>query len=152
MLLSLLVSLLMSTLSKGQVVDFQGHGVRQHIIKSADSFSKRAIAYEPVNVSLISDNNSVLLIERYAINDADTLSFEIKNEVFKGTAFHFDLIDVENPPRNLTGQFRPGPGEFIIMFYDESIAIVYLNLRRTKTSNEQILDNKSYWTNRGLAQ
>ena len=152
MLLAVLASLIMSNFSKGQVVEFQGYGVRQHIIKPPDSYSNRAIAYEKANVSLILDDNSVLLIERYGINDVDTILFEIRNEVFNETAFHFDLIDIEYPTRNLKGQFRPRPGEFVIMFYDESLAVVFLNLKRKNTSNEQILSNKEAWENRGLAQ
>jgi hypothetical protein len=136
----------------GQVVEFQGHGVRQHIIKSPDSYSNRAIAYDPADVSLILDDNSVLLVEKYAVNDVDTVLFEIRNEVFNETAFHFDLIDVEDPTQNLKGKFIPQSGEFVIMFYDESIAVIYLNLKRKNTSNEQIFSNKEAWENRGLAQ
>lgn len=152
LLSSLLFFLLNSTLSKGQVVEFKGHGVRQHILYSDDSFSKRTIAYEPADVSLVLDNNSVQLIETYGINEVDTVLFEIKNEVFKESAFYFDLIDVKNPTSDLKGQFRPQSGEFIILSYDRSIAIVYLNVRRKKTPNEPILDNKMAWKNRGLEQ
>lgn len=142
----------MSTICNGQVVEFQGNGVRQHIIKPSDNSIGKAIAYERANVSLILDDNSLLLKERYTANDVDTVLFEIKNEVFDETAFYFDLIDVNNPTRNLEGQFKPRQGEFVILSYDESIAVVYLYLKRKNSSSEQIFDNKSSWENRGLAQ
>jgi hypothetical protein len=152
MLIPLLASLLISSHSKGQIVEFHGHGVRQHILKSVDSYNKRALAYEKADVNLILKENSLLLVEKYAVNEVDSVLFEIKNEVFNGTAFNFDLIDIKNPERDIKGQFKPREGEFVILSYDMSIAVVYLNFKRKKTSSEQMLDNKTAWENRGLME
>jgi len=147
-----LVFLSAFSMSQAQSVEFNGYGVRQHIIKSSDNYGEKPIAYEQASVSLVLRDDAVLLKERFSLNDVDTVLFEIGNEVYKDDAFYFDLTDVNDPSRNLAGQFKPRKGEFVIMAYDESLAIVYLNIKRKKTSDEQVLDNKGAWESRRLAQ